>query len=870
MGGSYRSSNSSSSGYRSSSSSYSRSNTSNGTRSSYNYSNYSPSEPEATAYYSSSNHEIYIHFHANGSAHIKERLNILPKTAQVGIVRKKIPVLFDWKVENLKVSPDDYVVGNYDSQFSINWPKGTNDNILPIEIEYDIKNGIDLLGELPLVYWSIYRNSKNAKEGKLEITWDPSIQWKTIKVKQKVYDQKIANYAYKEVKSTLVASGFSLDFNSLDEEFKEFIITGFPKTTPPNIENASSNPPESKLYHVKQTTTLNANTSNEHFGQILIPSESIASDTNPYLEFDYSYFLGNPRGSIFSPSYQFVYALSSNLSTFFWSLHSAKIDSASERIMINEKEFYSYQVGYTKLGEHETTGDGKIERIQVYPFKIRYDELELGSFSLELLFPESIDLKEVDVKLYLSNCGYCIELNPALNLPIQIGKDKNRIFLNWDHPLPKDYFPIIQIETDASNFSRGFVYTYLSAIRALFLSPGSGSNVSYLAYSTILFFSPILIGFLFYLKWKYKKQKARDLAECLHRIRSYDTSFEIEDFFNKSKLIAEKIVSAWTEGEMNQARHFISAGVFQRFQIQLKLLKEIDQVKNWMRDFKVTKQELLSVTILNDYLTIHVKLTCSALDVTIPIQANQTEIDAILNQASIGSYKEVYSFTRKITAKTQPGKDLLNNICPACGGTSPFSHNANKCQYCNSIFNSGEFDWLLSEISQLIEWNPNRFKLETDFERKTQIPTASIQIIEDRASALLWKWIYAKTKGDSNFLKREISNPKLLEQAKSREIFYIPVVGSADIVSITKNDLDFNAEVTIRWSAARSSNALAENRHTKVKLKLKASRDIKLGFSDVTCKNCGAPFPEIDSTNCSYCGESIPEKIADWLLEDIN
>jgi predicted amidophosphoribosyltransferase len=47
------------------------------------------------------------------------------------------------------------------------------------------------------------------------------------------------------------------------------------------------------------------------------------------------------------------------------------------------------------------------------------------------------------------------------------------------------------------------------------------------------------------------------------------------------------------------------------------------------------------------------------------------------------------------------------------------------------------------------------------------------------------------------------------------------------------------------------------------------SKPNKTGFSETICVNCGAPFPERDTLVCEYCNESIPEKVNDWLLEEI-
>ncbi len=877
MGGSYRSSSSSSSSssgsYRSSYSSSSTSRSSHSSSSSSSSgSGYTSSSPEPTSYFKTKNYEINIHFNENGSAHIKEKFIVIAKSAKVGIVRAKFSPLFEWKIENLTVSPDGYVRGDLPHQIYLIWSEGTNEKDLPLEIEYDIKNGIDFLGNFPLVYWSITRTALEANDVKMEISWDPNIQWKNLEIKQKRYETTISDYVYEEIKSERINNSIRIDANSINKDFRDFIITGFLEEGN-NFEMRAETPSENlKYYDIKQTSRINTNTSNEHSGTILIPDEGKEIERNPSLSFESNYFLSYSYDSIFSfltPTYQFIYGLSDSLSSSFWTLYYANIIQIPKRQILEGKNYHTFDIAYSKLGEHKTSFDGKKEIIQILPFQIRYENHTLGSFSMELEFPEELDLKSTSVQMFISNCHYCSTFDPVLSLPIEIGKDKNKIFLNWENPLPTGYFPMIQIETDSRYFSPNYFYTYIAALRAFFIAPGAGSNTGYLLINSFLFLTPFLFSLILYKNKMRKKSEKEKQVKFLLSIQKDDPTFTLEDFNSKSKYIAERIVTAWSDGDMNPARHFISAGVFQRFQIQLKLLKEVDGIQNLMREFEVQSQEILAISNFNEYATVHVKFKCVAKDFSVPIHSTQQQIESIFKQTSLGSYEEVYSFARKITAKTEAGKDLIHNRCPSCGAESPYRHNTNKCQFCSSIFNSGESDWVLSEITQIVEWNPERFKSEENFAKEHHSLPTSIQIIEDRASALLWKWIYAKTKGNSDFIRRETLNKTILEQSKTKELFYLPVVGAAEIKKLEKQEKELLAEVTIHWSAARSVQALAENRVTNLRLRLKQGRAANLGFSEVSCKNCGAPYPEMDSNQCSYCNEPIPELVSDWLLESI-
>ena len=67
-------------------------------------------------------------------------------------------------------------------------------------------------------------------------------------------------------------------------------------------------------------------------------------------------------------------------------------------------------------------------------------------------------------------------------------------------------------------------------------------------------------------------------------------------------------------------------------------------------------------------------------------------------------FSEVWSFIRR---KDHKGNgDIYHSLsCPKCGGdlTNKLQANA-RCAYCGVYLNSGEFDWVLSEITQVADY----------------------------------------------------------------------------------------------------------------------------------------------------------------------
>lgn len=803
-------------------------------------------------------------------------MTVLSNTAKVGIVRKKFPVLSNWKVTKSSVTPETYQPSALDWQLDVSWPEKTNKTATPLELNYELEKGADFIGNLSVVYWEINQNSVPTAGSELEISWDPEIRWKSFQLTEKYYDTSVSDYQTGPIALIKTENKVSVDFSSVRPEYTALVFTAFPEiSTNLSLANKNPSPGEEKdFYTVKQTTYIQKNGINRHEGTIKVFQKSFSEWETPHLEFDtMAYYLSSTkRGSIvswFFPKYQMIFGIEGDLKTSFWHLFSGQLLSDQSETDDQNRNLKISNVTFLKLGENAKSPDGKKEIIRFSPFHLgSYSTAKLASFSLEIVLPEETEGK-ADIKLFLAHLNSYYTPIGVVELPLEIEKNKNHFIINWKGSFPEGYLPLIQIETESDTFHTNPFLVYFSALRFFFIAPGSGSNIEYLAFSTLLLIAPFLIVYFFKNTAKKKFQVLQARTITVSRIKINDPDFNEADFFAKSKFIVERIVESWSGGNMEPARHFISAGVFQRFQIQLKLLKEVDKNQNLMKDFRIDRQSIVGFDSFSDYQTVHVMLDCSAKDITVPISMGSSDIEREFKNTNKGFYREVYSFSRKTSAITQIGKDLIHNQCPSCGSDTITSHITTKCQYCGNIFNSGEYDWVLSEITQEVEWNPDRFVNNESFSGKYPDCPTSVQLLEDRASALLWKWIYAKSLGNESILKRETASPIILKKSKQKEVFYIPVIGSAEMQNLNKQGDSFQADCHFRWSAARSYNALPEHKRNIVKLILNRTRDTKLGFGESACKNCGAPYPELDATHCSYCNEPIPETVNDWLLDDI-
>ncbi len=356
----------------------------------------------------------------------------------------------------------------------------------------------------------------------------------------------------------------------------------------------------------------------------------------------------------------------------------------------------------------------------------------------------------------------------------------------------------------------------------------------------------------------------------VEQLKADDADFSPEKFMEKSKTITERLQQAWSDGDMIPVRNYVSQGIFNRFRLQLELMVEDEGVRNLMSDYKVMKVSVLALSASKSYQTLHVSLFASGRDVTVAAGASEEQKQKALAATPKEAFTEVYSFTRKLGVKTNTSKDWLKGECPNCGYVPEnFSEN-NKCKSCGSIYNSGEFDWVLSEITQLEEWKEDSSReIEGLAELEGSNLSINREVIEDRASYLFWRWIYARIKGNPAPLARD-TTPGFLKgfDPKPNKMYDI-AVGAVDLVSVALQGEEAVAMVKVLWSRATQKGAEPYHQEHMFMLKMPVALKNPYGLADHSCDNCGAPLPETDALKCTYCGSDLPVVVSDWLLAKI-
>ncbi len=360
-------------------------------------------------------------------------------------------------------------------------------------------------------------------------------------------------------------------------------------------------------------------------------------------------------------------------------------------------------------------------------------------------------------------------------------------------------------------------------------------------------------------------------VDPLSVLRARDPGLTEESVVDHVRQMADMLRTAWCAGDMRPARPFVSDGVFSRFQVQLGLMQGENR-RNVMGDARVVSVVIETAENADPLDVVHVRLAGEARDTEVPSTATDEQIRAALSRAPVEGYSEIWSISRCSGAQSKPAGYQVGRACPSCG--APLTEGESiKCRYCGSLICSGEHDWVLAEITQVVEWHPSGRPVAGLDELGRRDPGAAREVLEDRASYLFWKWVQAGRMGGAAPL-RKCAAPSFLaagaELGGTRGTSDV-AIGGADVVACElgePNGLD-HVFVEIAWSARFNGSHAYTPSKTVLRLARRSGVTSKPSMTSLVCNACGAPLVESDSTRCDHCGAELAAGDQAWVLDGI-
>jgi tellurite resistance protein len=299
----------------------------------------------------------------------------------------------------------------------------------------------------------------------------------------------------------------------------------------------------------------------------------------------------------------------------------------------------------------------------------------------------------------------------------------------------------------------------------------------------------------------------------------------------------------------------------------------------------VMEVELIGLEQSQWFDTVHLRVRARMRDTDVEASASEAQALAAARRAPSEAFTEVWSFVRKPGVTTRLGQDVFQGKCPQCG--APFAGGAaNRCEHCGAIVNSGNYDWTLSEITQGVEHVPSYAQVDNLMEARETDPALNLEMLEDRASLLFWKWIDAQSRASSSklhkvaapaFIAQVDQELEALGQRQQRKVFLECAVGGVTVRGFERGTDGFDhVEVEVRWSARMGLAPLqgkpsrlptVPQRWVFTMMRRQGARtNTDNGMSTDRCPQCNAPLTDSAATTCDYCGTELGSGMQDWVL----
>jgi predicted lipid-binding transport protein (Tim44 family)/uncharacterized Zn finger protein (UPF0148 family) len=356
-------------------------------------------------------------------------------------------------------------------------------------------------------------------------------------------------------------------------------------------------------------------------------------------------------------------------------------------------------------------------------------------------------------------------------------------------------------------------------------------------------------------------------------------NFAKDTFLQKVTLAFTEIQNAWVNKDLKNVRRYISDSVYQRFNVQFQMMNKLEQIDK-INNLKIISTIIDKYEKDGEYDVIHVGIMADISDIS------TSKKYPFLNEEANERFVEYWSFIRK---KGNESHDMYSkNNCPKCG--SILGNNmgeVSKCEYCGTITNKGDYDWVLAEITQMSDYLEEKIITLT----KTQSQNInklyekdkdfSIQHIEDKVSNGYIQICKSLAFNKPEEVKRFVSGELFvtLINSPTNYIYSRFFLNYVKLINFEEKDGKDYLTIKLKSSFKRVTDETGElkflDRIIKSKIEeitlVRDSNAINNGdLYSHSCPNCGGPLEDTTNNECPYCGEALSSTKHDWLITDIS
>jgi rubrerythrin len=378
--------------------------------------------------------------------------------------------------------------------------------------------------------------------------------------------------------------------------------------------------------------------------------------------------------------------------------------------------------------------------------------------------------------------------------------------------------------------------------------------------------------------------KPLDKASGYNDFLKNNPDFNLDEFYAKVEKAFTEVQIAWGKSDIQGVRRFISDGVYQRFNTQLKMMSVLKQ-RDIISDIAVENASIDRSETDGAYDILHVGIRAGMSD--------QFICETMPELNSPGGYESFTEFWSFIRRRGIGGKDIYStNNCPNCSAALPEKMgDSGKCQYCGAFVNSGEYDWVLAEITQHDDYLYGAFASKKTNNLSAKVKELigenadfAVEEIEDKASNGYLQILTAITLQDPSIMRRFIMDNafnKLSNQMSNENIFYNRLyLNDVSLIGV-RQEGDKNILLVGVKSTYQRVKLFSENRARFIDPALMTKKEVVVMERNIQteaskgslyahlCSNCGAPLKDSLDAACPYCNAVLNSSKNEWIISDI-
>jgi len=181
-------------------------------------------------------------------------------------------------------------------------------------------------------------------------------------------------------------------------------------------------------------------------------------------------------------------------------------------------------------------------------------------------------------------------------------------------------------------------------------------------------------------------------------LQARDPNFNQQVFIDRAQTTFFVLQNAWMARNLEPARIYLSDAIYQRWKLQVEQFVTLHK-RDVLEDLAVNGCGIAKVTSDANFDSITVRFDAIAKDYEVDDTGKMVSGDK-----TIQPFTEFWTFIRSQAARTRVGETAQITQCPNCG--APVSINESGiCAYCKSTVTTGQFGWVLNNITQASEWS---------------------------------------------------------------------------------------------------------------------------------------------------------------------